>query len=171
MFDGRSAPFTSFLDLVSCAFGASILIFLVSATTRDSQQPETAADVLLILCRPSQESGEPVEVNFSIQEPSGRVVRSAGELPLGYSKFIAATSERSVSFVVIPKPAVGCWTVQAYWANESIASNGTSAMLLEVLCPRCRQGALVQREVDFSLTNRFSEEISIDIEMAAVAQR
>lgn len=157
----RNFAFMSFLDLISCAFGAAILIFLVSVTTEQSQATNAAADVLLIRC--IQQQGEPIEVHFVVREPNGRVVRSVSGLPRGYSRFIASTHEQAGSYLIIPEPAPGQWSIQAYWANESIKADESSVAKIEVLSPRLKKIESVSLAAVFSASNRFSEPLVVDI--------
>jgi hypothetical protein len=156
----RNFAFLSFLDLISCAFGAAILIFLVAVTSDDSQGSGTTADVLLIRCH---KSGKPVEVQFRLKDPKGRLIHSAGKLPAGYRRFIARSQEQSTSFMIIPKPIPGIWTIQAYWANESIADGESATAKIEVLHPRLQAGEVLMATAEFSPRNRYSPEVVAEI--------
>lgn len=163
MFSGKSFAFTSFLDLISCAFGSAILIFLV-AVTNDSQaikNPE--ADLVLVRCRSLGAAESSLEVQFLIRDPSGRTIKSAKELPLGFNKFIARAGEGAASFLLITKPLPGKWSIQAYWANGSLSRQMTSPVVLEVLCPRAKESEQIVRNLSFDAKTRFSQPVEFEV--------
>lgn len=158
----RSFAFLSFLDLISCAFGAAVLLSLVAMTDDKSKvSPDSVADVMLITYRRTQ--GEDVEVHFVIRDPHGRVVRTTDVLPTGYVCFTGEADDRDTSFLVIPKPAPGKWTFQTYWANESIHASGDAVVQVTIRCPRLKQGTIATVSAQFGATQRFSEEVAAEI--------
>ena len=96
MSSSRQFAFLSFLDLISCAFGAAVLIFVISAISGNAQKGVESSDVLLLTAQ--HVSGSSPEIQFEIGDPSGVTLRTTDLLPPGYHHFAAPANQRAGAY-------------------------------------------------------------------------
>jgi len=155
----RQHAFLSFLDLISCAFGAAVLIFVISAVGGDKDKGVEAPDVLLVYAR--HVNGDAPEIQFEIRDPLGVVVRTTDELPIGYRRFAAPANSRSGAYLIVPKPSAGQWSVRAFWVDGRVTQN--AVFKIELFCKDLKPKDRIPEEVVLSPRTRYSQEIVLDI--------
>lgn len=152
-----SFVFLAFLDLISCAFGAAILIFVVSAVTGgETQSGSQSQEVLLLFARYVDDASP--ELEFEITDPKGNRHISSELLPPNWRKFSAPAGSRAGSFIVIPKPEVGDWQFRVFWTDGIIGQD--AQIELEVFCPQgIPQERVTFKDMVLTPSKRFSKGI------------
>ena len=156
----RQYAFLSFLDLISCAFGAALLIFVISATGEDKAKGVQGPDILLVYAR--HVSGSSPEIQFELRDPLGVVVRSTDELPAGYRRFAAPAMSNSGAYLIVPKPTAGQWSIRAFWVDGHIKDK--AVFRIEFFCTALKAKDRLPEEVVLSSRTRYSQEISLNIQ-------
>ena len=113
---GRS-PFIAFLDLVCCAFGGAVLLFLLTVVANPSNPEVPTPNLLLVRCMPFELSATSrAEVGIEILEPGGtewRRGRNAGK-QMTFFTVPSGAGRGSEAFLAIVDPRRGTWRFRPY---------------------------------------------------------
>lgn len=105
--------FLAYLDLICCAMGAGLLLFLVAVSATPAAKP-AAEESELLAVRCVHVAGERLEVGIEMRAPgTTEWVRSAGPNRVG---FVAPSDEKSgaEACAILLAPAEGVWEFQPY---------------------------------------------------------
>lgn len=156
----RRYAFLSFLDLISCAFGAAVLIFVISALGGEKNAGSESPDVMLFFAK--HVSGTAPEVQFEVRDPMGFIFRTTGDMPEGTRRFASPAGNASGAYLVIPQPAAGDWTVRLFWVDGYMKQN--AVFELESFSPVQKPNDRISQRAELSARQRFSEELKIKIQ-------
>lgn len=168
--NGRRLAFLAFLDLISCAFGSAVLIFVVAASAgRPEQGVETSH---LMLVRVSHLGGTSPEIELECIDPDGMRRLSSEFLPPGWRRFAAPAGSGGGTYLVIPQPQSGSWTFRAFWTDAdwgagvpgSPEPSKEARFSMEIFCPRGTPQDRAEFEgLTFGPRNRFSHAYSFRV--------
>ena len=153
--------FLSFLDLISCAFGSAVLIFIVSAAIQQESGGQQQAKLLFVYVHPV--SGAAQELDFEIRDPDGVRRLSSEPLPNRWKRFATPAKTGGGSCLVINAPSPGQWRFRVYWTNGAFQANSAGKLQLEIFCP---DGVPNQREsiiLELAGNDRFTKEVPYTI--------
>lgn len=151
--------FLGFLDLISCAFGAAILIFIISAASGGQESTATRKQQLMLV-HARHVDGDSPEIEIEVVDPKGSRRLTTELLPQNWRTFAAPASSYGGSFLLIREPIPGDWQFRLYWTDGLIREANFE---LEVFCPSgVPERAL--RRVDLLPTKRFSEPVDFSVE-------
>ena len=154
--NGRSFAFLSFLDLISCAFGAAVLVFVVAATAGNPDNGSEVPDLMLI--RAEHVAGASPEIEFRVRPPNGVPIstsRLSNSVSLG-SDWYRITTEKNTNggaFLVIPKPNKGDWELSLYWTDGNSVSNAD--YIVHCYCPGLNPEGYEKWNVGLTASERY----------------
>lgn len=111
----KNFAFLAFLDLISCTFGAAVLIFVVAAASGQPQPGSKSAGMLIVYAK--HLDGSQPELGFKVQRPDKVSFLTTDELgmsTLGAKTFSSAAEEGGVFCLIVPKPIAGLWRFTVY---------------------------------------------------------
>ena len=154
--------FFAFLDLISCAFGAAILIFVVSAVTTEEETVDDDVSESTIVLVARHAGDQCPEIEFEITCPDGsRSISSESNIE-GLVKFAAPAESHGGSLLVIPNPSPGIWRFRIFWTDgigSSIARFDVQSLCVSGI-PKQQQ---MWTDVSLSSVDRFSKEMVVQI--------
>ncbi|MDG1511968.1 MAG: hypothetical protein P8R31_09750 [Mariniblastus sp.] len=129
----RQYALMAFLDLVSCGFGAAVLIFLITVVADSASKNNTNSDGILVRC--SHAAGQKAEVGIEYQRPgsSDWISRKITDVEFEFSA-PSGVSSGSEAFLLIPKPAVGEWRFRPHLVDfvRTPQSNETGPVVVKM---------------------------------------
>lgn len=118
----------SFLDLICCALGAGIILFLMNTVPRG--RSEVAEPVILIACRQADRSPAR-EVGIQYKPPSTSRWTSAlgADCPFHYVSHEGRLDDRGVAVLLIEDAEPGVWEFRGYVVDYGAQRSASRTML------------------------------------------
>jgi hypothetical protein len=128
--------YLSYLDLICCGFGASLLMFLIVISADAGARPEEANATLIVRCR--HESGRHAAVGIEFQAPGSDEWRHDVNLHFGDGIAFSATSEPDSggdALLILTNPQPGQWHFRPFLKDysKSKSTMGELEVRLEIL--------------------------------------
>lgn len=126
--------FLAFLDLISCAFGAAVLIFVVAAVAGEPEAGSEQPDMLVV--RAKHLGGAQPETGLKIDHRSiSYFTTNLRDLnALNARVFSSPAGTGSVFCLLIPEPSDGDWVFTPYRVDGFAAS--ASSFDVDMFCPQ-----------------------------------
>jgi|GEM_PF-5880973 len=110
--------FTSFLDIIACALGAAILLFLIGVHVQESFVAVESDDTLLVRCDHIGGAPAVVGIEFQKEGEPWTLANTALDTQNGYAVASASKTEKGmVSLLILFKPKVGKWKFRPVLMN------------------------------------------------------
>ena len=150
-----AASMISFLDLVCCAFGGAMLVFLIATSAETPGGPAPPGSLVIVRCKPPAGKEPRGEVGIEFRRPGQTTWERA--LPGDQARHqLSATSEPnggSDALLVLLQPDSGTWEFRPYLVNSPKGSEDPVRVDIEVL----GEGVTAQGDMPAPLPMRVGE--------------